>query len=169
MIPIDSTRWRELPGNVSATGELARDLLGEMHGGSGRALQDLAAELCFQGTVSAVAYAAVPHLVENVQALPAPLRARVLGLVGQIAASRAVYPSSAAPIPSDLRLDFENALEAARELTAGELRMQASSSEQAWDLLVAASALQGESRMALFLSVTGPELLCPACGASLGN
>lgn len=121
--------------------------------------------VCFEYAVYTAAYAALPHLVEAAAGRPVCERAYLLGLIGRIAAL--AQRGTAAPLPPDLRPDYEAALQRAAELAVAGL----GEAHTACDLRLlsgALAAVRGHPVLALDLleTVANPAALqCPACEA----
>jgi hypothetical protein len=82
MLALEDSRWKDLPGNYNDGSQTAA-LLRQAYAGIefDTWFEDLAQELVHQYTVSEVAYAALPHLVQLAEGNPA-WRAALLILAG---------------------------------------------------------------------------------------
>ncbi|MDQ3032385.1 MAG: hypothetical protein M3Y87_08225 [Myxococcota bacterium] len=140
-----------------------RELLQSVAIGDLDAFDELTQQTCHQGSVSEVAFAAVPHLVEIARAAPATERsARALVLVGWIVASREI--DAGEPCPPDLETDYSAALPVARALAAGALQSAVEDPIARWLLFGALAALHQQPDLAYHMMLSGPDLSCPECG-----
>jgi hypothetical protein len=169
MLDLDSQRWRELSAAVDPMLVPQRIRQLEVQP-TENDWAELWEDISHQGTLYSSAYAAVPHLIRlgTMQGLTGtPL---FLFSLGRIAAP---YERDA-PLPPDLKADFDAALKeaAAIALQAAQDAL-CSPVEYISGPLYAAAALSGRLKLAYNLNLTAmwqepePELHCPKCDAYL--
>jgi hypothetical protein len=171
MLDLDSPRWAELAtagGNPSLLVGLLRSLREDP---TEEDWEEAWEQVAHQFTRSSAAYAALPHLLRLGVEQGLATDPDFLFNMGRVAAPFEVE----APVPEDLRADYEAALAEARTLA-----LQAAAAPGRYDadayanVLYAAAALSGRTRLAVgWISLAMSrmpeevELDCPGCGASL--
>ncbi|MEM9556456.1 MAG: hypothetical protein AAGC60_19520 [Acidobacteriota bacterium] len=166
MLALDSPEWSLINASSGGTGRLAASLLRRVKAGDISAFDELQHQLCHQFTVGAVAYLAMPHLIEIARSSDGGFRVRALVMIGTIVAARAAHPTSAAPLAEAWRHDYEEALADAMALVAGALRGPGLKPEESQELIAAAAALHRHTNLAMHLFLHGgsTDLSCPECG-----
>lgn len=166
MIDLDSPAWGSIPASPGGTGTLAARLLREARDGDESAYGELYHQVCHQFSVGAVAYVAVPHLVQIARDADSRRRALPLSIVGTVAAARAARPRSAAPLREEWQAEYLAANTEALRLAAESLRGAGLEAADAQELIATVAALHGLTDLAMHLFLQGgrTELSCPVCG-----
>jgi hypothetical protein len=166
MIDLDSPAWGIIPASPGGTGALAARLLRQARDGDESAYGELYHQVCHQFSVGAVAYAAVPHLVQIARDADPRRRAQPLSIVGTVAAARAAHPTSAAPLREEWRAEYLAANAEALRLAAESLQRAGLEPADAQELVATVAALHGLTDLAMHLFLQGgvTELSCPVCG-----
>lgn len=167
MLALDSPRWATLKASPGGSGALAAQLIRAIRSGVVSELGELYHQCCHQLTVGEVAYAAVPHLVDNALGLPVHERVEPLGIVGTVKACCVAFPSETPEIPTDLRADYEAAAAPALRMATAALVEPGWRRGQVVELLGVVAAFQGHCDLAIHLFLHGgsdDDLHCPECG-----
>jgi hypothetical protein len=170
MLSLDSPAWDAIPASPGGTGTLTARLLRNIRDGDESAYDELHHQVCHQFSAGAVAYVAVPHLVEIARSAGRRQQIRPLSIVGTVAAALLAYPESAAPIRDEWRFEFVAANQAALRIAAEALQsadgLDPADSKQ---LLATVAAFQGLKDLAvyLFIQADDMEMSCPACGEAI--
>jgi hypothetical protein len=122
--------------------------------------------VCHQFTFGAVAYVAVPHLVDIARSSSLALRVEPLRIIGAVEASRFANGPGIPPLLEIWRAEYLAANEEARKLTADALGYQIWTPTDSQELLATLAALHGHGNLALHLFLHGgnTDLSCPSCG-----
>jgi hypothetical protein len=164
MTAFESPRWSELKHAYGDAADVP-ELLDELCNGGAEAIGDLWSRLCHQGTVYSASYAALPRLADTAWRTPdVVLRTQILVLIGSIAAS-----TDRAPMPDDLREEYQGAMPRALELALKTLN-EALDPDDAVYLLEAAASLDGRAGIGRVLSgFVEDEFMveCPNCDRDL--
>ncbi|MDB5339462.1 MAG: hypothetical protein JWN70_5081 [Planctomycetaceae bacterium] len=141
-------------------------LLRQAGAGDDSVYPELYHQVCHQFTVGAVAYLAVPHLVDIVHGIDVRRWVWPLTIVGTVAAARATYPQSDLQIPEALRAEYLAANLDAMRLTAEALGHSSWQPSDSQELLATLAALHGHTNLAMLLFLHGgvTKLSCPMCG-----
>jgi hypothetical protein len=166
MLDLDSPVWASVPASCDMTSVLTVELLRQVWTGDDTAYAELYNQVCHQFTVGAIAYLAVPHLVEVARERPLKRRIWPLSIVGTVAAARVAYSQSAADLREEWRTEYEAANDAATKLAAEALNHTGWEASESQELLATLAALHGHSNLAIHLFMSGGDtrLSCPACG-----
>jgi hypothetical protein len=169
MLDLDSPRWKEIPASCGMSSALTVKLLRQVREGNDTAYDELYHQVCHQFSVGAVAYVAVPHLVEIARTSALGRRVRPLSIVGTVQAARLAYPHDAPPLREEWTAEYLAANEEARRLTADALREDIWEPSDVQELLATLAALHGQVNLAMLLFLQGgvTELSCPMCGESI--
>jgi len=170
MLSLDSPAWDTIPSSPGGTGTLTAQLLRSIRNGDDSAYDELYHQICHQLSVGAVAYVAVPHLVEISRSAPRRQQVRPLSIVGTVSAALLAFPESAAPLRDEWRVEFMAANQDALRLAAEALQSSgALEPADAQQLLATVAAFQGLKDLAvyLFMQADDIELSCPACGEAI--
>src|SRR5690349_17260390 len=122
MLDLDSPAWNGIPASPGGTGSLTARLLRQARDGDEEAYGELYHQVCHQFTVGAVAYVAVPHLVQIARDADPHHRTQPLSIVGTVAAALAAHPTSAAPLREEWRAEYLTANSDALRLAAESLQ-----------------------------------------------
>lgn len=122
---------------------------------------ELFQELCHQYTVSEVAYAAVPHLVEIAEKTNA-FRKQLLVLIGSCYAFS--LPSDTPSIPQEAKEDWVSGAKRTIPLLGQALAEPDLESSDLRYLLFATAAVHGYPSLAHYIERFDVEIECPNCG-----
>jgi hypothetical protein len=169
-LPLDSPRWRDLDG---VTAKEVEALLEQMAStaaiGTSAAWRQtwtyLTDGLIDDGTVSAGAYAALPHIVEAAAALPPEESADFWVDMGFL-----VTAEDRPPIPTDLQAGFSAALRLAERAATRSLLAAGTPAQVCVHLALSCAAFAGHHTAAALWRLIDPQqngllLLCPGCGS----
>jgi hypothetical protein len=167
MIPLESSRWKELEhayGAASDIPQLLQQVPTAAVGGDFRAEPwfSLWSALCHQDDVYTASYAAVPHVVAAAAARPAKDRPSLLFFVAYIEICR--HRPKAPSIPADIESDYQAALHAAEALAVDALRLPISETDIRY-LIGSIAALKGYPLLGGAIIDLEPEMVCPKCNA----
>lgn len=163
MLRLDDPRWGELQSNYgtgSSTAQLlSRAIAGDPLDGW---YDDLFQELLHQYTLSQVAFAAMPHLLEIARQRP-DTRMHLLILIG------ACYAHAADPkaplIPVDFKKEWHSTAQKALTLICTLLAEDQFSENELRYLLAALAALHGHHQLSVAVEALDTLVECPQCGA----
>jgi hypothetical protein len=166
MLDLDSPEWDRIPSSPGGKGTLAARLLRQARDGDESDYLELQHQVCHQFTVGAVAYVAVPHLVQIARDTEPRDRVQPLSIVGTVAAARAAHPKNAAPLRKEWATEYHAANAEALRLASESLQQVGLEPGDAQDLIATVAALHGLTDLATFLFLQGgvTELECPKCG-----
>jgi hypothetical protein len=137
MLELHDPKWSQLKGNYNDGSRTAALLLKALAGSPlSEWYEDLFQECCHQYTVSEVAYAAAPHLV-NICSVHAASRVEVLVLLGSI------YTYASSPISPGFAMEWATSAQAAIRLLADQLKEPPASEDELRYLLSALAGLHG--------------------------
>lgn len=169
MLDLGSPRWTELGhayGDAADVPEMLSDLATFPSGDvSDDVWEPLWSAICHQGTVYTASYAVVPHLVSFAERMIPHDQLPYWALVGAIAGS-----FEAAPVPDDLRADYEAALDRSEPLIRAALAAPGRDEAEAIHLLAAVAAVRGHRDVAYSLEGFADgefRPTCPGCEAEL--
>ncbi len=166
MLSLDKIRWDGLTAHGQACDlpGLLRTLCRATTPEQATALAHAITEyVCYEYDVYTASYAAVPHLAAAAASQPLAERAYLLGLIGRIAAL--AQRPTAAPVPPELRPDYEAALQRSACLALEALGQPATACDLRL-LCGTLAAVRGHPVLAidLLVTVSNPAALqCPAC------
>jgi hypothetical protein len=166
MLDLDSPIWAKIPASSGMSSALTVKLLRQVRLHDDSSYPELYHQVCHQFTVGAVAYVAIPHLVDIARSVEVKRRVWPLSIVGTVAAARATQPRSAPPILDEWRAEYFAANDEAMRLTAEALRFGGWEPSESQELLATLAALHGHTNLAMHLFLQGgvTELSCPLCG-----
>jgi hypothetical protein len=172
MIDLDSPRWSSLTCSPGGSGEMAAELLKQIHQGKGNddVYGELYHQVCHQGSIgrdSNLAYAIVPHLVQIVQGVSKKEQIWPMSIVASVVTSRLVYPEDSGSIPLDLQEDYERACNLALQITVQALGETGYKQDDSIWFLATAAALHGHGNLAMLMIMNGSDLNCPFCGEEI--
>jgi len=154
-----------LVASSGGNGNLAVELIRQLHSGDESVYPELYHQACHQFTVGEVAYAVVPHLIDIAKKAPVAQQLWPLCIAGTVAASRMAYAASSATIPHDLQDDYNVANEGALLLVTGTLSHTIWEEGQSLELTATLAAFHGHYNVAILLYLSGgSDLSCPDCG-----
>jgi hypothetical protein len=154
--------WAQLEGNYGP-GTVTAHLLSEARSGAplDQWYDDLFQNLLHQYTLSQVAYAATPHLVEMARERPQQ-KIHLLVLLGACYA-HAADPDSP-PAPASLQPAWDSARQAALPLILETLEDPDLDEPVTRYLLSSLAALKGHNNLAQAIETQENEIQCPYCG-----
>ncbi len=162
VLELNSPRWQDLRSAVGGSGQLASELLKQVHSGDVSAYAELLHQCSHQFTFGEVAYAVLPHLTRIASECSPEARTLPLKLIGSIEASRGMAPCP--ELPADLTQGYLAAKAAALPLALDALNVIRDDALAPTQLLATVAALHGQYDLALHVFLSGPELSCPSCG-----
>ncbi len=162
LLPLDDPSWTTLAGNYGPGTAVAR-LLSDAWAGAPQDAwyEELFQNLLHQDTLSPVAYAAVPHLVE-IAGQRAEGRVEMMVLVGACYAHSG--EAEAPALPAALRPAWDAAREDSVPMVLDMLREPGLTETAVRYLLAALAALRGHAGLALALETLDVDIQCPRCG-----
>ncbi len=164
MLDLRSQQWSAIRASAGGDGMLTATLLRQMTDGEESACAEMREQICHQHTVGEVAYVAAPHLVGIARtATSQHIRAVALSAIGNIVASLACHPESAATLQDVWKAEFERACGEARELVAEILREPLTDRDDSAMLVGTLAALHGHPVLYMLVE-PGPDIYCPECG-----
>lgn len=165
MLRLNDPRWGELQSNYGTGSSTARLLSRAIAGDPlDEWYDDLFQELLHQYTLSQVAYAAMPHLVEITRQRP-DARMHLLVLIG------ACYAHAADPgvplIPSEFEMEWHSTPQEALRLICALLAEGQFDEVEMRYLLASLAALHGQPQLSQVIEALDVEITCPQCGADI--
>jgi hypothetical protein len=162
LLPLDDPLWDQFQGNYSSGANVANLLTAAKSGAPvDKWYDDIFQELMHQYTLSEVAYAAVPHLVEIAEK-NRDLRLEIMVLVG------ACYAHSTDPgvpeIPSRLSDAWIDARQRSLPVILDVLSESQLSENEIRYLLSSLAAIKGFNQMSIAIEALDTEVECPHCG-----
>jgi hypothetical protein len=155
MLALDSPEWGKIPSSPGGTGALTARLLCQVRDGDESAYLELYHQVCHQFTVGAVAYVAVPHLVQIARGTEPRGRVQPLTIVGTVAVARAAHTKHAAPLRKEWATEYHAANAEALRLAGESLQQVGLEAGDAQDLIATVAALHGLTDLAMFLFLQG--------------
>lgn len=170
MLPLNSSRWDDLLGPGGMNARVLVQLIGKLQQSpSSRDWAEAFEQIAHQWSLGTTAYAALPHLVKLAVQQGVERDSDFLLNVGRVAAPIERYE----PCPDDLKTEFDEAIQRARDIALSAAQQGGYDSQQYVSVLQAAAALSGRRgpgiQLIFTLGTTQPSagFECPECGLDL--